>query len=225
MAQGKPRGSSLSGELAEEILALERTLTELQSTEHEHDSAVATLAAEIEGRKAELEAMEGRLALTRNARAAHEQRLQERRASLQAALAEDAQQAFQAAMTARDAAGREVGELAEALLARLDALERTRDAAREAFATAAARAAEAGTPLDAGRAEIGAVPDVMRPAWDELLVRIRTYIDAQFEDDLVDAAARSPLGHAIGDLPAHLRELAKNRRNALAKEKRQRAST
>ena len=42
-------------------------------------------------------------------------------------------------------------------------------------------------------------------------------IGAELENDLVEAAARSPLGVAIDDLPAHLRALATERRSALLK--------
>jgi chromosome segregation ATPase len=207
-----------SDELAGEIAALEREIAELRSAEGEHNSAAAALAAEIETRRAELEAQEGRLASARSALAAHEQRLAERRADLNKALAAEARRVFDEAMTVRDAAGRDVSAAAQMLLERLGALGHARELAHEAFANAVALCAAAREPLDSAAAEeIDAVPDVMREAWDKLVAAVRQHIDAQFEDELVDAAARSPLGHAIKDLPVHLQELARNRHHALQK--------
>jgi hypothetical protein len=47
--------------------------------------------------------------------------------------------------------------------------------------------------------------------------RVGTSLDATLEEELLDAAARSPLGNAICDLPVHLREAAQERRRALIK--------
>jgi predicted nucleic acid-binding Zn-ribbon protein len=221
MDSERPTESGLSEDLAKEVAGLEFEIAELRSKEEEHDSAVVALSSEIETRRAELAALEGRLTLTRNARATHEQRLVERRASLKAALADDALRVFQEAMATREDVARQVAATAETLLDQIAAFESAREAAWEAFTTADACAAEVTKRLDPAMAsEIEAVPEVLRDAWEKLVARVRRHIDAEFENELVDAAARSPLGHAIEDLPVHLRQLAKNRRSALGKEKR-----
>lgn len=218
MRRARPNQTTPSTELEEEIGTLEQEIAELHAAEHEHDSLVAALEAEIEARRAQLEAQEGRLTLTRNALAEHAQRLEDRRVDLNKALANEARQALEDAMAARETAGKEVAAAAEALLDRLADLDRAREVAHQAFANAAARGAAARRPLDAAVAqELDAEPEVMREAWSRLTVAVRQRIDAQFEDELVEAAARSPLGHAIGDLPGHLQELAKRRRQALLK--------
>jgi chromosome segregation ATPase len=204
-----------SDELEGEIAALASQIAKLRAAEDEDHAAVAALAAEIETRRQELEAHEGRLTLARNALAEHEQRLEARRADLNAALAEEARQALKEAMSAREAAGREVAAAAETLLERLAALDLARERAHEALAHAVARAAGVSQPLDGTTAEeIDADPEGMRDAWDRLTLEVRRRIDSRFEDELVQAAVHSPMGHAIQDLPVHLQELARQRRLA-----------
>jgi hypothetical protein len=92
------------------------------------------------------------------------------------------------------------------------------EAARSAWASADSRAKAIGKELDAPTAgEIEAGPDVMRESWERLCEEVRKRINEEFEEELVAAAARSPLGHAINDLPRHLQELARQRYRALVK--------
>ena len=119
-------------------------------------------------------------------------------------------------MKDRHETAKSLAESAELLLDRLAALDRLREAARSAWATAESRGKAVGKPLDpAAGAELEADPEVMRESWDRLSQEVRKRIDERFEDDLVEAAAHSPMGNAIRDLPEHLRELARQRRLAL----------
>jgi chromosome segregation ATPase len=200
--------------LEREIEALEEEFATLQAAEHEDDSAVTALSAEIEGRR-------GRLTLTRRALADHEQRMREKRAQLDEAMADDAREVFAQVMQDRHEAAKSVAEAAELFLDRLAALDPLREAARSAWATAKSRGKAVGKPLDeAVASDIDAEPEVMRESWDRLCQEVRDRINEQFEDQLVEAAAHSPLGHAINDLPAHLRELARQRHLALIRQSR-----
>jgi hypothetical protein len=200
----------VSGEnLEREIEALEEEFATLQATEHEDDSAVTALSAEIERRS-------DRLAATRRALADHEQRMLEKRAELDEAMAEDAREVFEQVMQDRHEAAKSLADAAELLLDRLAALDPLREAARSAWATAESRGRAVGKPLDeAVASDVEGEPEVMRESWDRLCREVRQRISEQFEDQLVEAAARSPLGHAIRDLPAHLQELARQRHRAL----------
>ena len=200
--------------LEREIKALEEEFATLQATEDEEDSAVTALSAEIEGRR-------GRLTLTRRALADHEQRIREKRAELDEAMADHAREVLKQAMQDRHEAAKSLAEAAELLLDRLAALDRLREAARSAWETAESRGKAVGKPLDkAVASEIEGEPEVMRESWDRLCQEVRQRINEQFEDQLVEAAARSPLGHAIPDLPAHLQELARQRQRALFRQSR-----
>jgi len=200
--------------LEREIEALEEEFATLQATEHEDDSAVTALSAEIERRS-------DRLAATRRALGDHEQRIREKRAELDEAMAEDAREIFEQVMQDRHEAAKSLAEAAELLLDRLAALDRLREAARRAWATAESRGRAVGKPLDeAVASDVEGEPEVMRESWDRVCHEVRQRISEQFEDQLVEAAARSPLGHAIGDLPAHLQELARQRQRALFRQSR-----
>lgn len=208
------RGGVRGEKLEREIEALEEEFATLQATEHEEDSAVAALIAEIEGRR-------GRLASTRRALADHERRIREKRAELDEAMADHARQVFEQVMQDRHEAARSLAEAAELLLDRLAALDRLREAARSAWATAESRGKAVGKPLDeAAASDIEGEPEVMRESWDRLCQEVRQRINEQFEDELVEAAARSPMGHAVPDLPAHLQELARQRQHALFRQSR-----
>jgi hypothetical protein len=201
-------------ELEREIEALEEEFATLQAAEQEDDSAVTALTAEIEGRR-------DRLRLTRRALADHEQRIREKRAELDEAMADHAREVFEQVMQDRHEAAKSLAEAAELLLDRLVALDRLREAARSAWATAESRGKAVGKPLDeAVASDIESEPDVMRESWDRLCQDVRRRINEQFEDELVEAAARSPMGHAIPDLPAHLQELARQRQRALFRQGR-----
>jgi len=200
--------------LEREIEALEEEFAALQAAEHEEDSAVTALSAEIEGRR-------DRLTLTRRALADHEQRIRGKRAELDEAMADNAREVFEQVMQNRHEAAKSVAEAAELLLDRIAALDQLREAARSAWATAESRSKAVGKPLDeAVVSDVEGEPEVMRESWDRLCQEVRHRINEQFEDQLVEAAARSPLGHAIPDLPAHLQELARQRQRALFRQGR-----
>jgi hypothetical protein len=61
-------------------------------------------------------------------------------------------------------------------------------------------------------------PEALQENWEQLIEHIRNDLGAELEQDLIEAAARSPFGDAIKDLPAYLRALATERRRALIKE-------
>jgi chromosome segregation ATPase len=198
-------------DLGREIEALEAEIATLQALEHEEDSAVTALRAEIESRL-------GRLSLTRRALADHRESVENKRAQLDEELAEQARQDLEQVLRDRRAAGESVAEAAEVLLGRLGVLDGLREEARSAWTAAQSRANAVGKRLDpAADAEVEADPEVMRESWDRLSHEVRKRIEEHFEDELVEAAARSPMGHAIPNLPEHLRELARQRHLALAK--------
>jgi predicted nucleic acid-binding Zn-ribbon protein len=201
-------------DLRREIEALDEEIAALQSLEQEEDSAVTALRAEIEARN-------GRLSLTRRALADYEERMQEKRGALDEAMAEEARLVLDQVLQDREVAGTSVAEATELLLARLAALDGLQEAARSALETAESRARAVGKGLDApAAAEIEAVPEAMAASWARLCKEVRRRISEEFEDDLVNAAAQSPLGHAINELPGHLQELARQRHRALMQRRR-----
>jgi DNA repair exonuclease SbcCD ATPase subunit len=205
------RASVRSDDVSRELAALQEEIAALLAAEQEDDSAMAALEAQLTERR-------DRLTLARRLLADHQKQIEQKRAELEEAVAEDARERFEEVMREREATAASLAEAAELLLERLAAFDRSQDAARAASATAQAAGA-AGRPSDLQTPpEITAEPEVMREPWDRLCHEIRNRINEQFEAELVDAASRSPLGSAINDLPLHLRDLARQRRHAIIRD-------
>jgi hypothetical protein len=112
----------------------------------------------------------------------------------------------------RDAAASDVADTVAQLLTQLENLA----AARETAA-----AAQDSLRALAGRSGVGDVPrepEALQENWEQLIEHIRNDLGAELEQDLIEAAARSPFGDAIKDLPEYLRAVATERRRALIKE-------
>jgi SMC interacting uncharacterized protein involved in chromosome segregation len=138
-----------------------------------------------------------------------EERLTATRQALEAAEREEARRTLEAAVRERDAAAIQLAETVEQTLVDIDSL----DAARAA--AGAVHQAYAGGPGRTQPLELPPEPAALAETWDRLVARIRTELDRNLEDELLEAAARSPLAHAIDDLPAHLRAAARQRRRSL----------
>ena len=150
----------------------------------------------------------GRLTLASRAKADLEQRLAQLHGALQEAEREAAEQAYREALAVRDGAAEEAAAAIDRAIAALENLDKSRVAAKRAWE----KAAEGGARLqEAPPAE----PVVYAEEWSRLEELVRQKAQWQLEKDLVEAAAASPMGNAIKDLPVHLQQLARKRRSAL----------
>jgi hypothetical protein len=145
----------------------------------------------------------GVVSIARRALSDLEQRLAEERQALAKAEREEARRRLEATVAERDAVARRLAGTADRLLAELDEL----DAARAAVAAA-------GRPVPL---EPPSEPAELAEAWDRMLARLQSDVGRNLEEELLEAAARSPMGFAIKDLPPHLRPAAQERRRALMK--------
>ena len=205
------RDAVRSDDISRELAALQEEIAALQAAAQEEASALAALEAQLTEQR-------DRLTLARRLLAGQEKQIEQKRAELEEAMAEDARESFEEAMRERDAAAASLAEAAELVLERLVTLDRSQDAARVTWAAVrAAGAAGRGSDLQTAP-EITAEPEIMREPWGRLCDEIRNRINERFEDELVDAASRSPLGNAINDLPLHLRDVARQRRHAFIRE-------
>jgi hypothetical protein len=138
-------------------------------------------------------------------------------ARLEQAVAEmridEAREAVGAAVRVRDDTAAEAAAAVDAALTLLDQLEEHRRAVAEA-----AERLRAATPTP------GPAPPMEPAILGEPLQRLEAFVRARSDhalmDDAVTAAATSPLGRGIRDLPAHLQELARQRRERLLRESR-----
>jgi SMC interacting uncharacterized protein involved in chromosome segregation len=188
--------------LLSEIAELEREMDRVRASAHDAESALAAL----EEQRAETA---GRLQLARRAAADYEARLKERRAALDEARVEAAGEALREAVRRRDAVAERAAEQLSAALDELRDLDRAREEAM------ASRQELLELANGRGPVDLPPEPEVLRDRWNELAGHVRRGIDQQLDDELIDAAARSPMGAAIGDLPRHLQEAARRRRQML----------
>jgi DNA repair exonuclease SbcCD ATPase subunit len=197
-----------SDEVSRELAALEEELAALHVAEQEERSTMVALEARLMD-------LRDHLSLARGALADHERQIEEKRAELEQAIAEEAHERFEQILQERETAAAALAEAAEMLLDRIAAVDRSQDAVRSAWATLEAGGTTGSASDLQMPPEILAEPEVMREPWERLCLEIRNRITERFEDELVDAASRSPLGNAINDLPLHLREAARQRRHAM----------
>jgi chromosome segregation ATPase len=195
------------GELKREIDELLRELERAGTTAREAETALAALESE----RAEAA---GRLQLARRAAADLDARLSERRVALDEARQQAAAEALRDAVRRRDAVAARVAERLDATIAELEELDRAREEAH----TAQQEVLE----LTNGRGptDLPPEPEDLQEQWDRLAGHVRRALGEQLDDELIDAAARSPMGAAIGDLPRHLQEAARRRRQLLMRSAR-----
>ena len=188
--------------LQSEIVELEREMERLKASARDAETVLQSL----EEQRAETV---GRLQLARQAEADFQERLLERRAALEEARREAAVAALGEAVNRRD----QVAEKAAEQLAR--ALEHLRDLDRAREEANAARQELLELVDGRGPADLPPEPEVLVERWNALAAHVRRGIEEQLDDELIDAAARSPMGAAISDLPRHLQEAARRRRQQL----------
>jgi chromosome segregation ATPase len=194
-----------SDQLELDLKALGDQLAALEAARAEQDSRLAALNKELEVER-------GRLASTGRAIADFEQKVNEKRSELERARAEEASQQLERILKQWRKTGTSAAKAATEFLDQLALLDEERAAAEAAAAEAAAQSKVAGVAFDGEALQtIRGLPDEMQDAWGRLCDEVRRRIDEHFEDELVEAAARSPMGHAIQELPTHLQELARQR--------------
>ena len=196
-----------------ELVALEQDLQRARQAAEENQAALSALEEQRSER-------EGRLALALRAQQDYERRLEEKRAELARAEAEAALEALKQKLRNRDAAAEAFALTAQSVIERLqdfDAAQEEVDKAREAIllrgrAEARIAAAElADDPAPSG---------VFAGALSTLTEIVSQRAGHDLERDLVEAAARSPMGYDIARLPAHLQGLARERFIAIGREGR-----
>jgi hypothetical protein len=162
---------------------------------------------------------EERLAMALRAQQALAQQLQDKRQELEVA-------AFRQALAEREAAADAFASAAHEAIARLrefDAAQQAAETAWQALLSGGTLELPAGRELAAG--DPSARPGVFSEALTLLVELVRERTDEELERDLVEAAARSPAGNAIPNLPSHLQELARARFFSLAQERRRQRSS
>jgi hypothetical protein len=209
---GFARNEFLKGELEPMSSDKQKLATDLFALEEERERVRTRMASAEEILEAldrqKVEAA-GTVMNARRALGDLEERLTEIRQSLAEAEREEARRTLEAALAERDAAAMQLAETVEQTLDDINSLDAARAAAgaiHQAFVSGPGRTQPVALPPE---------PVALAEFWDRLVARIRTELDQNLEEELLEAAARNPLAHAIDDLPAHLRAAARERRRTL----------
>jgi chromosome segregation ATPase len=182
--------------LQREIATLERALRDARK---QTDTVEAALD-DLEGHRNELA---GRLANARQAADDYAARLEQRRQELALALEAEAQAKLLEAVDARDDAADRAAEAIAQLIVAVEGLEAARAATAE-------RVAETASYLGR-RPAIEPEPENFEHEWTRLIDFFRERAQLALDDELVEAAASSPLGFEIDKLPEHLQVIARQR--------------
>jgi chromosome segregation ATPase len=183
-------------ELERSLAALRTYLEEVQARAALHEEELG----DLDERRTEIE---GKLALAHGEVGAVQDRLARQESELEQARREAARRELDDAVEQRNAAAEALAQQMLAVVSGLaDQAERTRS-----LEQLAADLSKRGM-----RVEAPGQPAALLDAWERLQALVRTTLEGQLEDELVETAARSPLGQAIHDLPPHLQELARRRR-------------
>jgi chromosome segregation ATPase len=185
-------------QIEREIAVLEEQLATLQWTESHGRSSLAALEEQLAD-------LSNQIAAARNIEAEREQQLERARIELSDARRADE---YRERLAAADAAARALGNAIENVLAAINAYGEARASAAESRAQLPQAAVSEAPPEPPEAAAHEAVAE----HWATLLAAVGARREEELEDDLVEAAARSAMGHAIPNLPAHLRPLARRRR-------------
>jgi hypothetical protein len=153
----------------------------------------------------------GRLRLARQAEEDVKRRIDEKRVELQRAEAEAVIEAYERTLAERDSAAERFASAAGAAVAALREYEAAQQGVADALEAARGRA-----PGRSGEGE--GEPAVVAQSIELLVDTVRERLDSDLERDLVEAAARSPMGYDIKNLPTHLQALARERRFAIVNE-------
>jgi hypothetical protein len=203
---------TLKGEMEPMTSDKQKLVTDVSALEEEF----VHLQARLDDSEETLEALErqktqvaGTVMNARRALGDLEERLVERRQALAEAEREEARRTLDAAVAERDHAAMQLAETVGQALDDIDSLDAARAAVGAVHQTFTSGPGRTHPP------ELPPEPAALAEAWDRLVARIRIELDQNLEEKLLDAAARSPLGYAIDDLPAHLRAAARQRRRSL----------
>jgi hypothetical protein len=171
--------------------------------------------ARAEERLAEVEeqrhTLAGEAAMSRRAIAGFQKLLEESRQELTALHVQGARQTLARGVEARDLAVREAASALESIKSALQQLDERRAAVAQAEQEL--RAVDPDASIT-----IAPEPELLDAAWDAVIPLVRARFEERLEIDLVEAAVASQRANAIDQLPQHLRELARQRRNQRKRE-------
>jgi hypothetical protein len=198
-------------EIEKRLRQIEERIREASTRVTEATTRLATAEEQLALVEEQRHTLAGEAAISRRAIADHQELLEKLRGELAALHVEQAHETFEVALQARDHAVREVASALEWITTALEQLDTRRAAVAQAEHEL--RAIDPGVSVS-----IPPESDILDAAWEEILPLLRVRLNERLEADLIEAAIASVGGSAIEELPEHLRELARQRRNQRLRE-------
>jgi chromosome segregation ATPase len=146
----------------------------------------------------------GRLEISRQAAESYAARLDERREELSRAVEAELHARLRESVELRDEAALRAAEAIAHLIASFERLEAARAATAERLTELEAHAGR--------RIDVDGEPAELDQHWALLVDFVRTRAQLRLDEELIEAAVSSPLGHDIEKLPEHLQVIAQRRR-------------
>ena len=194
-----------TNEIEKELVRLEKELQRVVHLARISDAAVAALEEQRDEYVA-------RLQLARRAEEDVKRRIDEKRVELQRAEDEAVIENYERAVGERESAAERFASAASAAVAALREYEAAQESVAHALKAVRSR------PRAGRSVKSEAEPAIVAESVELLVDAARKRLDTAFERDVVEAAARSPMGYDIKNLPAHLQALARERRVAILNE-------
>lgn len=208
MVHTAPRENEMDA--AKNLEELQRAIEALEQEAQRASASVDEQRSTLEALEAKREEAADKVALAQRAVLDLEEQLAERRFELVEAEQRVAREALDDAISRRDAAARGLGDSIAAVIGQFVELDRL----REGVLTARDELVARGERVEPVPPE----PEILAEQWQRLADGVRGTLDEDEEEELVEAAARSTMGRAIKDLPAHLQQVARGRRQQLIRE-------
>jgi ABC-type transporter Mla subunit MlaD len=194
-----------TNDIEKELTRLEK---ELQRVVHLAQKNNAALAA-LEEQRVDYA---GRLQLARQAEEDVRRRIDEKRVELQRAEARAVIENYEQTVGEREAAAERFAAAAGGAVAALREYEAAQQDVADALEAVRSRAGGGRSLKSDGE------PAIVAQSVELLVDVLRKRLDTEFERDVVEAAARSPMGYDIKNLPVHLQAFARERRRAVKNE-------
>jgi seryl-tRNA synthetase len=188
--------------LEREIVSLEQALAEAVEESTNAQQALDNL----EGLRNEAA---GRLEISRQAAESYAARLDERREELSRAVEAELHARLRETAGSRDDAALRAAEAIAHVIASFERFEAARAATAERLAELEAHVGR--------RVDVDGEPAELDEHWAQLVDFVTTRAQLRLDEELIEAAISSPLGHDIEKLPEHLQVIAQRRRRERAR--------
>lgn len=209
--EGGNRSSAVADSVEQQMRIAEQRIREATARLAEATTQLEQSEEQLVEVEQQRHTLVGEAAVNRHAIAEFQKLLEKSRQELASLHVQEAVQTLDKAVKARDLAVREATSALSWIKTALQQLDERRAAVEQAENELRAVDPEA-------RISVVSETELLDAAWDAVIPLLRARLEERLEFDMVEAAVASQRATAIDELPHHLRELARQRRNQRTRE-------